>query len=199
MRSESISLKKLISQLQTLPGIGPKTARRLAFFILKQPLTKVEELSSSIVEARRSLKLCSICFNLSDTDPCFICDDIYRNKKLLCVVEQPQDVLTIEKTVEYKGLYHILHGALSPMDGIGPDNLRIKELVERVKKGDIEEVIIATDPNVEGEVTAIYLMKLLKPLNVKVSRIAQGLPVGSDLEYADEVTISIAFKTRQEL
>ncbi len=199
MRSEASSLKRLISQLQSLPGVGPKTARRLAFFILKLPITRVDELASSIVEARRLLRLCSICFNLSDSDPCFICTDHYRNKKIICVVEQPQDVLTVEKTVEYRGLYHVLHGALSPMDGIGPDNIRIKELLERVKNSNVEEVIIATDPNVEGEVTAIYLMKLLKPLNIKITRIAQGLPVGSDLEYADEVTLSIAFKTRQEL
>jgi len=198
MRSESPSLRKLITQLQSLPGIGYKSARRLAFHIIKLPISKVEELSVALVDAKRNLKLCSICFNLSDSDPCFICNDYSRDRTILCVVEQPQDIITVERTGEFKGLYHVLQGALSPMDGIGPDNLRMKELINRLVNSFFKEIIIATDPNVEGEATAIYLMKLLKPLNYKITRIAQGLSVGSDLEYADEVSLSIAFKDRIE-
>ncbi|MBT9129942.1 MAG: Recombination protein RecR [candidate division WS2 bacterium] len=198
MRSESPSLRKLITQLQSLPGIGYKSARRLAFYIIKLPISKVEELSAALVDAKRNLKLCSICFNLSDSDPCFICNDYSRDRTILCVVEQPQDIITVERTGEFKGLYHVLQGALSPMDGIGPDNLKMKELINRLVNSFFKEIILATDPNVEGEATAIYLMKLLKPLNFKVTRIAQGLSVGSDLEYADEVSLSIAFKDRLE-
>lgn len=189
---------RLIGELSKLPGIGPKTAQRLAFFIMGQDIAKVKELSEAIVEAKEKINYCSVCNNLTEIDPCEFCDSMERDKNIICVVESPKDVIAMEKTGEYTGLYHVLHGSISPMDGIGPDQLKIKNLISRIKDG-VEEIIVATDPNAEGDVTAMYLAKLLKPLGVKVTRIAHGLPVGGDLEYADEVTLAKALEGRREL
>jgi len=189
----------LIDELTKLPGIGPKTAQRLALFILKLPKSEAAKLASAIIDAKEKTFYCSVCSNLTDKDPCQICQDHRRDRSLLCVVEDPRDVVALEKTHTFKGLYHVLQGALSPMEGIGPDNLRIKELLSRLTGGGVEEVILATNPNVEGEATALYLAKLLKPFEVKVTRLAHGLPVGGDLEYADQVTLTHAFAGRREI
>lgn len=189
----------LIDELTKLPGVGPKTAERLALFILKQPKGEAEKLAAAIVNAREKTFACSVCSNLTDTDPCPICQDPRRDRSLLCVVEDPRDVVALEKTRSFRGIYHVLQGALSPMEGIGPDRLRIKELLARMAEGGIREVVLATNPNVEGEATALYLAKLLKPLGVKVTRLAHGLPVGGDLEYADLVTLTHAFEGRREI
>lgn len=189
---------KLIGELSKLPGIGPKTAQRLAFYILGQNTGEVKELARSLLEAKKRIKYCSICNNLTEKDTCDFCNSDERDQSLVCVVESPKDVIAMEKTGEYNGLYHILHGSISPMDGVGPEEIKIKNLLPRLQKG-IKEVIVATDPNAEGDVTAMYLAKLLKPLGVKVTRIAHGLPVGGDLEYADEVTLSKALEGRREL
>jgi len=180
-----------------MPGIGRKTAQRITFYILKETKEEAASLAQAILDVKDKVKYCSICFNITESDPCWICLDGKRDKTLICVVEEANDVLALEKTAEYKGLYHVLGGALSPLDGIGPDNLRIKELLTRLKD-DVKEVILATNPNVEGEATAIYLSKLIKPLGVKVTRIARGLPVGGDLEYADQVTLTKAIEGRTE-
>ena len=179
-------LARLYEQLRKLPGIGSKSALRLAYHVLDMPVEDVQELADALVKAKEQIHLCSCCFNLSDKDLCEICGDEDRDKSLVCVVEEPQDVAAMEKTKGFKGLYHVLHGVLSPLDGIGPDRLKIKELVMRLQKGVIKEVIVATNSDVEGEATAAYLAQLIKPLGVKVTRIAHGLPVGGDLEYADE-------------
>ncbi|MFW5992297.1 MAG: recombination mediator RecR [Halanaerobiaceae bacterium] len=189
---------KLIGELSKLPGIGPKTAQRLAFYILGQEAGEVKVLARALVEAKKKIKYCSICNNLTENDTCDFCSSDERDRNLICVVESPKDVIAMEKTGEYNGLYHILHGSISPMDGVGPDQIKIKNLLPRLKEG-VDEVIVATDPNAEGDVTAMYLAKLLKPLGVKVTRIAHGLPVGGDLEYADEVTLSKALEGRREL
>jgi recombination protein RecR len=189
----------LIDELTKLPGIGPKTAQRLALFILKLPKAEAAKLASAIIEAKEKTFSCSVCCNLTDKDPCQICQDQRRDRSLLCVVEDTRDVVALERTHTYRGLYHVLQGALSPMDGIGPDSLRIKELLARLNDGEIKEVVLATNPNVEGEATALYLAKLLQPLAVKVTRLAHGLPVGGDLEYADQVTLTHAFQGRREM
>ena len=192
-------LTKLIEQLQRLPGIGAKSAQRLAFHILKTPREDVEKLADAMREVKDRVTYCSICSNITDRDPCFYCTSDTRDKRLICVVEEPENVSGIEKTRDFRGVYHVLMGALSPLHGVGPDDLKIKGLLQRVAEGGVEEVILATNPNVEGEATAIYLAKLLKPLGVRVTRIAMGVPVGSDLEYADEFTMHKAMEGRREL
>jgi recombination protein RecR len=190
---------KLIEELERLPGIGHKTAQRLAFYILNLPEEKAFSLSDSIKDARLNIKYCSICSNLTDRDPCPICSSAVRDHSAICVVEDPRDVVAMERTREFKGLYHVLHGAISPMEGIGPEEIKIKELLVRIRDGNISEVILATNPNIEGEATSMYISKLLKPLGIKVTRIAHGIPVGGDLEYADEVTLAKAFEGRREI
>jgi len=192
------SLVRLIEELQRLPGIGPKGAQRLAFHLLRTPREETERLAEALREVKERVTYCSVCNNITDSDPCGFCRNPDRHHDVICVVEEPQNVSGIEKTREFKGVYHVLMGALSPLQGIGPDDLRIKGLLERVANG-VSEVILATNPNVEGEATAIYLARLLKPLGVKVTRIAMGVPVGSDLEYADEVTMHKAMEGRREV
>ncbi len=193
----SPSIERLIENFERLPSIGHKTATRLAFYMLNQNEEGIKEFINSIIEAKKNLKYCSQCFNITDTDPCPICSSPKRDKQTICVVEDVKDIAAMEKTHEFKGVYHVLHGSISPMNGIGPEDIKIKELLERLK--DIKEVIIATNPRVEGEATAIYLSKLIKPLGIKVTRIAHGIPVGGDLEYTDEVTLSKALEGRREL
>jgi len=190
---------RLIEALQRLPGIGPKTAQRLTFFLLKRPAEEVRELAAALVAVKERIVYCRTCFNVTDEDPCRICTDPTRDARLLCVVEEPNDLLAMERTGEYRGRYHVLLGALSPLDGIGPEDLKIRELLARLEGGETTEVILATNPNVEGEATALYLARLLKPLGLKVTRIARGLPVGGDLEYADQVTLSKALEGRREI
>src|SRR5262249_22784256 len=190
---------KLIDQLERLPGIGRKSAQRLAFHILRSNREEANRLIEAIVEVKEKIILCSTCHNITDQDPCFFCTSPTRDIRTILVIEEPYNLVTVERTREYRGLYHVLHGALSPIRGIGPDQLKIKSLLERLKSGDVEEVILATNPNTEGEATANYLSKLLKPLNVRVTRIAMGVPVGSDLEYADEVTMHKALANRHEI
>jgi recombination protein RecR len=197
--ARSEPLAKLVEQLQRLPGIGAKSAQRLAFHVLKTPREEVERLADAMREVKDRVTYCSACSNITDVDPCYYCTDSSRDHRLICVVEEPENVSAIEKTRDFKGLYHVLMGALSPLHGVGPDDLKIKGLLARVGHGSVEEVILATNPNVEGEATAIYLAKLLKPLGVRVTRIAMGVPVGSDLEYADEVTMQRAMEGRREL
>ena len=192
-------LNDLIDKLQWLPGVGRKTAQRLAFFLQKMEKSRVEELTRAISRARSNLKECSQCHNLSEHDPCSICAEHSRDPCLICVVEQPSDVMVIERTSEYHGLYHVIHGVISPIDNIGPDDLRIQSLIRRLQEKGADEVIIATNPTTEGDVTAIYIAKLLKPLGIKVTRIARGLPMGSDLDLADTTTLSRAIEGRREL
>ena len=192
-------VSRLIEALQRLPGIGPKTAQRLTFFLLKRPTDEVRELADSLVALKERIVSCSTCFNVTDQDPCRICSDPARDSRLLCIVEEPNDLLAMERTGEYKGLYHVLLGALSPLEGIGPDDLKVRELLARLEAGGGGEVILATNPNVEGEATALYLAKLLRPLGVRITRIARGLPVGGDLEYADQVTLTKALEGRREV
>jgi recombination protein RecR len=192
-------LAKLIEQLQRLPGIGAKSAGRLAYHILKTPREEVDRLADAMREVKERITYCSVCSNITDVDPCFFCTNPSRDGRVICVVEEPENVNGVEKTRQFNGLYHVLMGALSPLHGVGPDDLKIKELLGRVANGSVEEVILATNPNVEGEATAIYLAKLLKPLGVRVTRIAMGVPVGSDLEYADDVTMQRAMEGRREV
>lgn len=192
-------LARLVEQLQQLPGIGAKSAQRLAYHILKTPRENVEHLADAMREVKDRVTYCSVCSNITDIDPCFYCTSDTRDKRVICVVEEPENVGGIEKTRDFRGVYHVLMGALSPLHGVGPDDLKIKGLLQRVAEGGVEEVILATNPNVEGEATAIYLAKLLKPLGVRVTRIAMGVPVGSDLEYADEFTMHKAMEGRREL
>lgn len=192
-------VERLIEALQRLPGIGPKTAQRLTFFLLKRPADEVRELAESLVAVKDRIVYCRTCFNVTDRDPCRICADPRRDDSLLCVVEEPNDLMAMERTGEYRGRYHVLLGALSPLDGIGPEDIKVRELLARLDGGGgATEVILATNPNVEGEATALYLAKLLRPLGVRVTRIARGLPVGGDLEYADQVTLSKALEGRRE-
>jgi recombination protein RecR len=191
-------LVRLIEELQRLPGIGPKGAQRLAFHILKSPREQAERLADALRELKASVTYCSICNNITDVDPCAYCRGDERDHHVICVVEEPQNVSAVEKSREFKGVYHVLMGALSPLQGIGPDDLKIKGLLARIQDG-VTEVILATNPNVDGEATAIYLARLLKPLGVRVTRIAMGVPVGSDLEYADEVTMHKALEGRREV
>ena len=192
-------LSNLIKELQRLPGIGPKTAQRLAFFIIEGPSSNAEKLARSISLAKTEIRFCKQCFNFASQDLCPICMDTKRDTSLICVVEDAKDIIAIEKTHHYKGLYHVLHGTISPIDGVGPEHLKIAELVERVKNSQLKEIVIATNPNIEGEQTAMYISKLLKEYDVKTTRIASGLPVGGDLEYADEITLGRALDGRREL
>jgi recombination protein RecR len=190
---------RLIDALQRLPGIGPRSAQRLTFFLLKRPVDEVRELAESLLSVKSNIVHCGCCFNVTDADPCRICADPARDARTLCVVEEPNDLLAMERTGEFRGRYHVLLGALSPLDGIGPEDLKMRELFQRLETEPVEEIILATNPNVEGEATAIYLAKLLKPLGVRLTRIARGLPVGGDLEYADQVTLSKALEGRREM
>lgn len=199
MSSYSPSIEKLIESFEKLPSIGHKTAIRLAFHMLDMSKEETEEFISSIKEAKQKLKYCSTCFNIADTDPCPICSNPKRDQSTICVVEDVRDIMAMERTHEYKGVYHVLHGTISPMNGIGPDEIKIKELLDRIKDNDIKEVIIATNPRVEGEPTSIYISKLIKAFNIKVTRIAHGIPVGGDLEYTDEITLMKAMEGRREI
>ena len=192
-------LAKLIECFQKLPSIGPKTATRLALHVIKMPLSNVSEFADALMDAKTKITYCENCFNISCSSPCEICSDHTRNKKIICVVSETKDLMAIEKTNEYHGLYHVLQGLISPIDGIGVDDIRIKELLYRINQNDIEEVILALNPSVEGEATAMYLNKLLKPINIKITRIAFGLPMGSELEYADEMTLARALEGRVEI
>lgn len=192
-------IARLVEELTRLPGVGPKTAQRLAFHLLKVPPEEARSLAEAIVEAREKVTFCARCFNFAQGELCEFCMDTRRDPTLVCVVERPQDIVAVERTGEFRGLYHVLGGAISPIDGIGPEELRVRELLDRVRKEDIREIIVATNPRVEGEATAVYLANLLRPLGVKATRIASGLPVGGDLEYADEITLGRALKGRQEL
>ncbi|HLV00174.1 MAG TPA: recombination mediator RecR [Acidobacteriota bacterium] len=192
-------IQALIDNFKKLPGIGPKSAQRIVFYLLKQPEELSFELAQAIIHLKESLILCSTCNNITDTDPCRYCADASRDRRLICVVEEPFNILSIERSGEYRGMYHVLHGAISPINGIGPEELKLKNLLSRFQEGTVEEVIVATNPTIEGEATALYLSRLLKPLNLKVTRIALGLPVGSDIEYADSVTISRALSGRSAL
>ena len=190
---------RLIEAFSQLPGIGPKTASRLTFYLLRRPAEQALALSEALKELKQKVVFCTSCFNITEASPCAVCSDEGRDQTTICAVEEPLDVLAIERTGEYRGLYHVLHGALSPVEGIGPDELRINELVARVKTGAVREVLLATNPNLEGEATAMYIARLLQPLNVRVTRLARGLPVGGDLEYADAITLSRALQGRQEM
>jgi recombination protein RecR len=190
---------RLIEAFAQLPGIGPKTASRLTFYLLRRPAEQTEGLAEALRDLKQRIVFCQSCFNITETSPCAICQDEGRDRAVLCVVEEPLDVLAIERTGEFKGLYHVLHGAISPVEGIGPDELRINELLARLKAGEIREVLLATNPNLEGEATAMYLARQIQPLGVRVTRLARGLPVGGDLEYADAVTLSRALEGRQEM
>ncbi len=195
----SPSIEKLIEAFEKLPSIGNKTAARLAFYILNSSEEETNEFINAISNAKKNLKYCSKCYNISDTDPCTICGNPKRDQEIICVVEDVKDIIAMERTHEFKGVYHVLHGSISPMNGIGPDDIKIKELLARLMDGHVKEVILATNPRVEGEATAIYLSKLIKPLGVKVTRIAHGIPVGGDLEYTDEVTLTKALEGRREI
>jgi recombination protein RecR len=191
-------ISKLIEEFEKLPGIGHKTAQRLAFHILNLPKEKAVALSTAIINAKDKIFACTNCCNLTDVDPCYICSAKNRDKSIICIVENPKDVIAMERTKEYNGLYHILNGAISPMSGIGPNDINIKELLPRLKTGDVNELILATNPTIEGEATAIYISKLLKSLGIKITHIAHGIPMGGDLEYADEVTLAKALEGRRE-
>lgn len=193
------SIGRLIDELTKLPGIGEKTAQRLTFFLLKAPESDVRDLANALVDVKQQVRYCSVCGNITEQDPCGICSDERRNRSVICVVEEPNDLFAIERTQEYRGLYHVLMGTLSPLEGVGPEDIRIGELLARLRQAPCDEVIVATNPNVEGEATAMYLAKLLKPLGVKITRIAHGIPVGGDLEYADEITMTRALEGRREL
>ena len=195
----SPSIEKLIEAFERLPSIGHKTAQRLAFYMLDLSKEEIKEFTDSIINAKNNLKFCSKCYNISDTDPCNICSNLKRDESVICVVEEVRDVLAMERTHEYNGVYHVLHGSISPMNGIGPENIKIKELLARLMDGKVKEIILATNPRVEGEATSMYISKLVKPLGIKVTRIARGIPIGGDLEYTDEVTLAKALEGRSEL
>ena len=195
----SPSIEKLIESFERLPSIGHKTAARLAFYILNSTDEETKQFVNSIIDAKKNLKYCSKCFNISDTDPCPICNNPKRDQSSICVVEDVRDIVAMEKTHEFKGVYHVLHGSISPMNGVGPDDIKIKELLTRLQTGEVKEVILATNPRVEGEATAMYLSKLIKPLGIKVTRIARGIPIGGDLEYTDEITLLQALEGRMEI
>ena len=192
-------ISKLIDSFMKLPGIGPKTAVRLAFFVLDMKEDDVLDFAKSLVNAKRNLTYCSICGHITDRDPCYICDVSHRDQSVICVVQEAKDVIAMEKMKEYQGVYHVLRGAISPMEGIGPEDINIPQLLKRLQDETVQEVILATNPNIEGEATAMYISRLLKPTGIKVTRIAHGLPVGGDLEYADEVTLSKALEGRREV
>ena len=193
------SIATLIEQFQKFPSVGPKSAQRMAFYLLRMPLSEVQKFAQCMVEAKENTRTCEICFNLSSTSPCEICQSTRRDKSTICVVAETKDLIAIEKTNEFSGLYHVLQGLISPMDGIGADDIRIKELLSRLTDENVKEVILALSPSVEGEATSLYLSKLIKPFGIKISRIAFGLPVGADLEYADEITIAKAIEGRREI
>ena len=195
----ALPIAKLIEEFAKLPGIGKRSAERLAFFVLKQSKNQVESFANALISAKENITFCPVCQSLTDKTPCNICSDVKRDKTVICVVENPKDILAMEKTKEFSGLYHVLHGVISPMDGIGPDDIKIKELLMRIEKDNVREIIMATNPTIEGEATAMYISKLFKPLGVKVTRIAHGLPVGGELEYADEITITRALEGRHEI
>lgn len=199
MRDFAPPIERLIDELKRLPGVGQKTAQRLAFHLLRAPREETLGLADAVRDAKERIRECSVCNNITDTDPCLYCSSPSRNRKTICVVEEPHNILAVEKTRHYSGLYHVLGGALSPLSGIGPEQLKIKSLIERLRNGAVEEIIIATNPNAEGEATAVYLSKLIKPLGIRVTRIGVGIPVGSDLEYADEVTMLKAIEGRRDL
>ncbi len=192
-------IAKLIDAFSRLPGIGPKTAARLAFYVLRMEENDVMDFAKALVSVKRNLLYCSICCNITDSDPCRICQDKHRDRTAICVVQEPKDLIAMERTKEFQGMYHVLHGAISPVEGIGPDDIRISELLNRLTDETVQELIIATNPNIEGEATAMYLSRLVKPFGIRVTRIAHGLPVGGDLEYADEVTLSKALEGRREI
>ena len=192
-------LQNLIEEFEKLPGIGSKTARRLAYHVVNLPKEKADKFAKAILEAKTKIRYCSVCQNFSEDEVCSLCSGNQRDRSVICVVESPKDVLQMERTNEFKGLYHVLHGAISPMENIGPDDIRIKELMGRIATGEVKELIMATNPNLEGETTAMYISKLSKPFGIKVTRIASGIPVGGELEYADEITLSKALNARFEL
>jgi recombination protein RecR len=192
-------VSRLIEELGKLPGIGPKSAARLTYYLLRIPEAEARALAEAIIAVKEKTVLCSSCQNITDSNPCAVCASKERDHSIICVVKEPLDILALERTGRYRGLYHVLHGVLSPMDGIGPDDLKIKELLQRLKAGSVSEVILATNPNLEGEATAMYLQRLLSPFGVRLTRLARGLPVGGDLEYADEVTLTHALEGRQEM
>ena len=194
-----VSLNELVAQFERLPGIGKKTAQRLSYFILEQPPERAKKFAEALINARKKIHYCKCCQALTDLDVCSICNEENRDKTVICVVESPKDIMAFERTREYNGLYHVLHGAISPLDGVGPEQLKIKELLSRLANGTVQEVIMATNPTVEGEATASYISRLLKPMGIKISRLAYGIPVGGDLEYADEVTLSRALDGRNEI
>ncbi|MBQ4650080.1 MAG: recombination protein RecR [Firmicutes bacterium] len=199
MRQYPKPLAKLINELSKLPGIGSKSAQRLAFHILSLEDREAEQLAEAILSAKKEMKYCSVCGNLTDEDPCSICSDPARREDVICVVESPRDVMAMERIKEFNGLYHVLHGVISPMEGIGPEDINLKALIQRLQVSDVKELIIATNPNIEGEATAMYIARLIKPAGIKVTRIAHGIPVGGDLEYADEVTLLKSLEGRREL
>jgi recombination protein RecR len=192
-------LARLIEEFYKLPGIGPKSAQRLAYYLLRTPAAEAHSLAQAILEVKERVTLCSICQNVTERDPCRICTSQERDRTVVCVVEEPLDILSVERSGSYSGMYHVLHGAISPMDGIGPEDLKIRELLDRMRDGTITEVILATNPNLEGEATSMYLSRLIGPLGIRVTRLARGLPVGGDLEYADDVTLAKALEGRQEM
>lgn len=192
------AVHKLIQELNKLPGIGPKSAQRLTYYLLRAPEEQARLLAEAILSVKQRVTLCSVCFNVTESDPCLICRSNQRNPSKICIVEQPQDILALEHTKIYKGLYHVLHGAISPTEGVGTGDIRINELMKRLQDGSVNEVILATNPNLEGEQTAMYLNKLISPLGIKVTRLARGLPFGTELEYADDVTLTRAIEGRQE-
>lgn len=193
-----VAIEKLIEEFAKLPGIGKKTAQRLALFVLNLPKEEVEEFAQALITARGTIKYCSICGSFTESDPCAICSNPNRDKSIICVVENPKDIMTVERVREFNGVYHVLHGTISPMAGRGPEDIKLRELIRRIN-GEVDEVIVATNPNIEGEATAMYISKILKPLGAKVTRIAHGIPVGGDLEYIDEVTLSKALEGRKEI
>jgi recombination protein RecR len=199
MRPVPKPVERLIEELSRLPGIGPKTASRLTFYLLRSAREQVQALAEAIGELQEKVVTCSVCFNIAETSPCPICSDRQRERSLVCVVEEPLDVLAIERTRGYNGLYHVLHGAISPVEGIGPEDLKIAELIQRLRGAPVQEVILATNPNLEGESTAMYVFRQLAPLGVRVTRLAHGLPMGGDLEYADEITLTHALEGRREM
>lgn len=197
--AEIEAISRLVNQLSRLPGIGRKTAQRLAYHIISRPEDEVRELAVAIFNGKKQIHFCPVCGNFTDVDPCAICADDDRDRSILCVVKDPRDVNAMERMRDYNGLYHVLHGVISPMDGVGPDDIRIRELMERLSDGTIQEVVLATNPDVEGEATASYIARLIRPMGVKVTRIAHGVPVGGELEYTDEVTLMRAFRGRREV
>ncbi|MDO8615420.1 MAG: recombination mediator RecR [Dehalococcoidia bacterium] len=192
-------LARLIQEFYKLPGIGPKSAQRLAYYLLRMPAAEAQALASAILEVKEKITLCTVCQNVTEIDPCRICSGQQRDRTIICVVEEPLDILALERTQSYRGLYHVLHGAISPMDGIGPEDLKIADLLARLRSGEVTEVILATNPNLEGEATAMYLSRLLGPLGLSVTSLARGLPAGGDLEYADDVTLTRALEGRLEI